>query len=245
LGRPSASINYVASHDGRPLNDIVTYAHRHNESNGEDNRDGNANEIAWNCGVEGPTTDETICLLRERQKRNLVATLILSHGVPMMLSGDELGHSQFGNNNAYCQDNDVSWLDWSRLREDGRFLDFVRRILALRASTHAFARDLFFTGDALQGEAKDLAWLRPDGREMTTEDWREPNQQCLGCLLSDHGHSLLIALNASREIVPFVLPPDRLWRIVLDTWSDAPGDVASGAHDLPPQSMCVFRDAAL
>jgi glycogen operon protein len=183
--RPYASINFVTCHDGFTLQDLVSYNEKHNEANGEGNRDGERHNRSWNCGVEGPTTDQEILALRARQKRNLLATLIFSQGVPMLRAGDELSHSQGGNNNAYCQDNAVSWLDWRLDAEEHAFLDFVRRILALRREHPIFRRRRFFQGRPIHGEdIKDIAWLNPDGREMTDLEWEQHFARCLGVYLS-------------------------------------------------------------
>src|ERR1051326_1487620 len=171
--RPWSSINFITAHDGFTLQDLVSYNEKHNEANGEDNRDGHDPNFSWNGGVEGPSDGPAIVSLRDQQKRNLLATLLLSLGVPMLLAGDERGHSQQGNNNAYCQDNDISWLDWEHWDDADRALqDFARRLIALRRPNPAFRRQRFFTGAPLNGNGqKDIAWLSPTGREMTPEDW--------------------------------------------------------------------------
>jgi isoamylase len=166
--RPYASVNFIAAHDGFTLADLVAYNDKHNEANGEENRDGNDHNLSWNCGVEGPTQDPAVLALRARQQRNFIATLLLSQGVPMLLAGDEIGRTQHGNNNAYCQDNELSWLDWTP--DDGKrsLLEFTRRLIALRAAHPVFRRRDFFQGRPLIGTAiRDIVWLQPDGAEMT------------------------------------------------------------------------------
>jgi len=258
--RPHASINFVTAHDGFTLNDLVSYNDKHNEANLEDNRDGNSNNVSWNCGVEGPTDDPEIRSLRERQKRNLFATLLLAQGVPMLLSGDELGQTQNGNNNAYCQDNELAWIDWTPNDERTALLDFVRRLIALRKRHPTFRRRSFFQGQALgDAAAKDLAWLRPDGQEMGPDDWNDANTRCLGMLISgdgiqdagSHGElvrddDFLLLLNAHHDDVPFVLPEGASpWRRSLDSADpasgfdpDRDGDIADAA---PAASPCVLH----
>ncbi|HYX65559.1 MAG TPA: glycogen debranching enzyme GlgX, partial [Burkholderiales bacterium] len=183
--RPWASINFVTAHDGFTLNDLVSYNEKHNEANGEANRDGNPNNLSFNYGVEGPTADAAVRALRERQKRNLFASLLLSLGTPMLLAGDELGRTQRGNNNAYCQDNPLTWLDWAGIDEEGRALtEFVRALAALRKRYGILTRGRFLTGrhDEALG-VKDVAWLRPDGAEMQVANWNDPLARCLGMLL--------------------------------------------------------------
>ncbi|MDX6382359.1 MAG: isoamylase, partial [Rubrobacteraceae bacterium] len=169
---PHASINFVTAHDGFTLQDLVSYDEKHNEANGEDNNDGESHNISWNHGVEGPTNNWEIRRLRTRQKRNFMATLLLSQGVPMILMGDEMGRTQSGNNNAYCQDNEISWLHWELSQADRNFLQFVRRMIQMRKEHPVFRRRRFFQGRGIQGAGeKDITWLTPEGREMTDEEW--------------------------------------------------------------------------
>src|ERR1700683_5833420 len=183
--KPHASVNFVTAHDGFTLHDLVAYNQKHNEANGEDNRDGSDNNRSWNCGVEGPTDDRQISELRERQKRNLRATLLLSQGVPMLLAGDELGRTQGGNNNPYCQDNETSWINWELDPKQRDFLEFVERIIALRRSHAIFSRRHFLTGKQVAGETfKDIAWFTPAGSEMTDSDWQQGYARCLTVHLS-------------------------------------------------------------
>ncbi|HWU38848.1 MAG TPA: glycogen debranching protein GlgX, partial [Candidatus Acidoferrum sp.] len=232
--RPFASINFVTAHDGFTLHDLVSYNQKHNEANGEENRDGTDNNLSWNCGVEGPTTDPGILALQERQKRNFLATLLLSQGVPMLCGGDEIGRSQQGNNNAYCQDNELSWFDWSLDRSRRDLLDLTRCVIELRRSHPVLRRRQFLYGRRIQGsEVQDLAWFRPDGKEMTEENWKDPLARCIGLRLAGDAISevdargeeitddtLLILLNAYHEPVPFILPAHRRgvrWEVLLDT----------------------------
>jgi len=231
--RPYASINYIASHDGFTLHDLVSYDERHNEANGEGGRDGHPHNLSWNCGVEGPTDDPVIHELRERQKRNMLATLLLSQGVPMLLAGDEIGRTQQGNNNAYCQDNAVSWVDWELDADRQRLLEFVRRLLAIRRAHPAFRRRDFFQGRPLHGaRAKDLVWLRPDGQEMSDLEWEHDYARCLGVYFSGatlkevdrmgrplRDDDFLMLFNGHHEAVTFVVPPlgDGPWHLVFDT----------------------------
>jgi isoamylase len=234
--RPHASINFVTAHDGFTLHDLVSYNHKHNEANGEDNRDGTDNNLSWNCGVEGPTDDPEVNALRARQKRNLLATLLLSQGVPMLLAGDEYGHTQQGNNNAYCQDNEIGWIDWTPAPEREALLGFVRRLIALRRDHPSFRRRDFFQGRPLHGAGvKDLQWIKPDGQEMTEDEWGSAHARSLGTYLAGTGLSdvgrlgrplndddFLILFNADDGDLEFTVPaiPGDAWKPVLDTFID-------------------------
>ncbi|MGH8670907.1 MAG: glycogen debranching protein GlgX, partial [Burkholderiales bacterium] len=179
--RPYASINFVTCHDGFTLRDLTSYEHKRNEANLEDNRDGESDNRAWNCGVEGPTSDPAILAIRARQQRNFLATLMFSQGVPMLLAGDEIDRTQIGNNNAYCQDNDLSWVDWTLSRSARAQIEFTRRLIRLRLGHPVFHRRRFFQGRRIAGsEVKDLSWFRPDGKEMTDEEWTNGFTRCLG-----------------------------------------------------------------
>ena len=232
--RPYASINFVVAHDGFTLHDLVCYNQKHNEANGEDNRDGSDDNLNWNCGVEGPTDNPAIVELRERQKRNMLMTLLLSQGVPMICGGDERGRTQRGNNNAYCQDNELSWFDWKLDRSDHALLAFTQQLIALRQAHPVFRRRRFFHGRHIRGaEVKDLSWFRPDGKEMTDEDWHKGYVRCLGLRLAGDAmeqtdskgrplldDTFLLLLNAHHEPLPFTLPAHRRgvrWQPVLDT----------------------------
>jgi isoamylase len=263
--RPYASINFVTAHDGFTLNDLVSYNQKHNQANGEDNRDGSDDNRSWNCGVEGPTDDPEVQALRERQKRNLLATLLLSSGVPMLLAGDEMGRTQRGNNNAYCQDNEISWLDWY-LDEGGRaLLEHTRALLALRAAHPVFRRRRFFQGQALRGSGvKDIGWFTHDGVEMDEANWRAPDIATLGVFLNgdeipDLGprgehivdDSFLLLIHGGAEPVRFALPGSpwaKEYELVLDTATDPapPGTdphsfPAGDRFSLPPRSYAVLR----
>ncbi|AWK89954.1 glycogen debranching protein GlgX [Azospirillum thermophilum] len=241
--RPWASVNFVTAHDGFTLHDLVSYSEKHNWANGEENRDGHSANHSANYGVEGETADPAILAVRARQKRNLLATLMLSQGTPMMLAGDELNHSQKGNNNAYCQDNDLTWLDWARGLKDGApLLAFVRRLIALRKAHPVLRRPLFLHGREVAANGlKDIVWYNPQGQEKTAEHWRNVEARCISLLLNGRAgrHAgpdgqpledgvLLIVLNAHAELMSVLLPEvpgGRGWRCVLDTRSaDGAGD---------------------
>ncbi|HVM93054.1 MAG TPA: glycogen debranching protein GlgX [Terriglobales bacterium] len=232
--KPYASINFVTAHDGFTLQDLVSYNGKHNEANGEDNRDGTDDNRSWNCGAEGPTADPEVRQLRARQKRNILATLLLSQGVPMMLAGDEIGHTQQGNNNAYCQDNEISWISWDPAQMDTDLLAFVRRLIALRKDHPAFRRRNFFQGRNIKGaEVTDIAWLRPDGQQMTDDEWNQNFARSLCVSLSGEAvdevdergqhvrdENFLLLLNAHHEEIPFTLPPaaeNSGWIALIDT----------------------------
>ena len=232
--RPYASINFVTAHDGFTLEDLVSYNEKHNEANGEDNQDGEPYNRSWNCGVEGPSDDPAILALRAQQRRNLLATLFVSQGVPMLLGGDELGRTQRGNNNAYCQDNEISWIDWTALQKNEALVAFVQRLSGLRKRHPLLRRRSFFQGRRIiGGEAKDIVWLNPDGHEMSDEEWGQSFARCLGVYLAgqaideqdERGNALvdddlLILMNAHHEEVPFTLPTYRetsRWEVLLDT----------------------------
>jgi len=233
---PPESINYVACHDGLTLRDTVSYAHRHNEANGEDNHDGDHHAVSWNLGVEGPTDDEEIVRLRYRQQRNLLATLLLAQGVPMLQAGDEFGRTQRGNNNAYCQDNEISWVDWRLAHSNTALLEFVRRLLRIRADNAVFRRQGFLAGVRREeGRFKDVAWLKPDGTELNQPDWFDAHLRAFAMLLDstglpptqlepDVGDNFLVLFNSSTEAAEFTLPPpitSQVWEVVLDTSQEA------------------------
>ncbi len=221
--KPSASLNFVTSHDGFTLNDLVSYDRPHNEANGEDGQDGHRHNLSWNFGQEGPSAELT--LVRKRQMRNFLATLFLSQGVPMLQAGDEFARTQRGNNNAYCQDNEISWLDWSLLAVNADLVDFVRLVAGLRRSHVEFRRETFLKGVASRAEVKDVTWLHARGSEMTHDDWRDGNLRTLGLCYGKRGDRvgrLLLLLNASDSAQAFTLPAppaDSLWRCRFDTAS--------------------------
>jgi isoamylase len=231
--RPYASINFVTAHDGFTLSDLVSYDKKHNELNGDSNNDGDNNNLSWNCGVEGPTDDAQINALRERQRRNFLTTLFLSQGVPMLTGGDEWGRSQKGNNNAYCQDNEISWFDWTRDEKQSQFLEFTRRLIWFRKAHPVFRRPKFFRGRRIRAsEIRDVMWFNPGGSEMSEEEWASPFVRCIGMLLSGdtsdvltfegepvRDDTFLLLINAHYEPIPFVLPGQENleWQLVLDT----------------------------
>jgi glycogen operon protein len=233
--RPWASINFITAHDGFTLHDLVSYNDKHNEANGEDNRDGHEPNFSWNCGTEGPTGDPKIVGLRDQQKRNLLATLLLSLGVPMLLAGDEIGHTQGGNNNAYCQDNDISWLEWQELRpEDEALREFVRYLVRLRRQHRVFSRPRFFRGEVVsEAGLKDITWVTPEGVEVTGEYWGNESALSLGYVLGgaagefftrggqrDIDESFLVMMNAYYGDLDFRFPrlsTRMVWEALVDT----------------------------
>jgi glycogen operon protein len=262
---PVASVNYVASHDGFTMSDLVSYERKHNQANREANRDGSEHHVSWNCGVEGSTRDAQILRLRQRQRRNLLATVLLSQGVPMVLAGDEIGRTQSGNNNAYCQDNELSWLDWAGRDSSADMTRFMALLTRIRRDNPVFRRTTFLEGVVHpESRLKDVTWLREDGSEMTEPDWRDPHRHGLGVLLDktgvdlryreegdqDPGHSFLMLFNAGPNPVEFTLPAPisaELWEVVMDTREETatvPTDGYRTGHvySLYPQSMALLRD---
>jgi len=265
--RPVASINFVTCHDGFTLTDLVSYDSKHNEANGEDNRDGTDDNRSWNCGAEGPTENPAVNALRARQRRNFLTTLFCSQGVPMLLGGDELGRTQQGNNNAYCQDNELSWVDWSMAEQAAGLLGFTRKLSALRREHPVFRRRRYFRGEpAGDGHLADIAWLTPAGREMGEEDWSAPGPAMAVFLNGDaitepgpHGEpvrddSFLIMLSADHQAQDFTVPGVKYgecWAVVVDTAAGGTADtagrpkVAAGEHlTLTGRSMVVLRRSA-
>jgi isoamylase len=229
-----ASINFITAHDGFTLDDLVSYNEKHNEANGEDNNDGDSHNRSWNCGAEGATDDPEVCTLRERQQRNFLATLFLSQGVPMLLGGDEMGRTQGGNNNAYCQDNELSWFDWSQRDDNLELLGFTRRLMDFRRSHPVLRRRGWFQGRSIRGrELKDIAWFTPDGQEMTDEDWDAGYAKVLGVFLNGDeiptrdprgrrivDDSLLLLFSAHHEPMGFTIPEGPYgdqWELAFDT----------------------------
>lgn len=242
---PYASINFVTAHDGFSLHDLVSYNDKHNEANGEDNRDGSNDNASWNCGAEGATEDPAILELRRRQQRNFLATLMVSQGVPMLLAGDEISRTKQGNNNTYCQDNELSWLDWNLDEPKREIQEFTRYVIRLFKEHPALRRRRFFYGRKIRGsEVKDVTWLRPDGQEMSEEDWSNSETRCFGLRLAGDAinevdqrgnpvvdDTLLILLNSHHEPVSFTLPADQpgeAWTLLLDTRE------AGGKRQYPP-----------
>ena len=245
--RPWSCVNFITAHDGFTLNDLVSYNDKHNDANGEDGRDGNSNNHSWNCGAEGDTDNADIVALRERQKRNMLATLLLAQGTPMLLAGDEFGNSQQGNNNAYCQDNEISWLNWEQIDADSESLRrFVQRLTSLRRQYPVLRRNRFLNADwneALQ--SKDVTWLSPSGEEMNSELWSEAHAHCFGMLLDGRSatsailrkatdSTLLLVFNAYHDVVEFKLPATDVgqqWQCLVDTnvpEADSPPTFAEG-----------------
>ncbi|OGA58075.1 MAG: glycogen debranching enzyme GlgX [Betaproteobacteria bacterium RIFCSPLOWO2_12_FULL_65_14] len=234
---PTASINFVTAHDGFTLHDLVSYEHKHNEANLEGNRDGSDNNRSWNCGVEGPSDEPHVRALRERQKRNLLATLVFSQGVPMLVAGDEMGRTQHGNNNAYCHDSELSWVDWQLDTDARALMQFVAQLIRLRNAHPLFRRRTFFRGRAVRDpEMKDISWLSSDGREMSDHDWNKSFARSLGVLISGRGlterdelarlvedDDLLLLINAHHEPIAFALPgrEGERWDALLDTGHEA------------------------
>ena len=231
---PNASVNFITAHDGFTLNDLVSYNEKHNEANGEDNRDGESHNRSWNCGEEGETKNPEVLELRERQRRNFLATLLLSQGVPMLLAGDEMGRSQRGNNNAYCQDNEISWINWSIQEKNQELLDFARELIYFRHQHPVLRRRKWFQGRPIHGfGVSDIGWYNPDGGEMTDEQWDIGYSKAIGVFLNGEGiatpgprgeriidESFLIFFNAHYETIEFALPTglqDREWAVVIDT----------------------------
>ena len=254
--RPFASINFVTAHDGFTLRDLVSYNDKHNEDNGESNRDGSDDNRSWNCGVEGETTDPEVLALRARQQRNFLATLFLSQGVPMLLGGDEIGRTQHGNNNAWCQDNEISWFDWESADED--LLTFARRLIEFRRAHPVFRRTKFFDGRGDQ--LPDVWWMRPDGRRMTRRDWDNTDARAIGVFLNGdelqaetrsgdevRDDSFLLLFNAYFDDVTFRLPARRLglrWKLELRTGRfDADRTTPGAAVVVEARSLVVLRRA--
>jgi glycogen operon protein len=261
---PLASVNFVTSHDGFTLRDLVSYDHKHNEANGEGNRDGTENNLSWNCGVEGPAADPAIRALRARQMRNFLTTLLVSQGVPMLLAGDEVARTQKGNNNAYCQDNELSWHPWELDRLQEQMLEWTRRVIALRKAHPILRRSLYFRDLPPRAGERDILWLRPEGSEMSVEEWNNRSTRALGVWLSGtpsdqrdrsgapvRDDTLYVMMNSNDEGVEFSLPPladgDGAWELVLDTARpDEPGGRAHSAGEalqLGPRSMAILKHA--
>ena len=257
--RPFASVNFVTAHDGFTLRDLVSYNEKHNEANGEENRDGETHNRSWNCGAEGPTDDPEVNRLRARQQRNFLATLLLSQGIPMLLGGDEIGRTQRGDNNAYCQDNDLSWFNWQTIDQD--LLEFTRRLIAIRREHYLFHRRRWFQGRSLRGGVvADLLWFRPDGTTMTEEDWQSGLARSLGVFLSGQNipsrgrrgerhedDDFYLVLNAHWEAVTFRLPTGgrvRAWRRLVDTNDAVPREddgIVEGEITVGERSLLLLR----
>ena len=259
--RPYASINFVTAHDGFTMSDLVSYNVKHNDANGEHNQDGENHNLSWNCGIEGPTQDRRILDLRDRQRRNLMATLMLSVGVPMISGGDEMGRTQKGNNNAYCQDNEVSWTNWELSPSDREFLSFVKKLIKIRKDHAVLRRRKFFQGRRIRGkDVLDITWLDASGREMADDTWSSPGVRCLGVRLNGDaideldergerivGATLVMLLNAGVDPIPFVLPStaaSERWETLLDTadpWQPPRALRGRERYQLQSRSMAVLR----
>jgi glycogen operon protein len=259
--RPYASINFVTAHDGFTLRDLVSYNDKHNEANGEQNRDGESHNRSWNCGVEGDTDDPNVLALRARQQRNFLSTLLLSQGVPMLLAGDEFGRTQRGNNNGYCQDSELSWIDWERADKD--LLEFTRALLAFRRAHPVLRRRKWFQGESIRGsKLTDIGWFRPDGQEMTENDWNAFFAKSLGVFLNGRGipsrdrygrrildDSFYVIFHCGPDPLDFTLPKalgDGRWQHVLDTTRKSFGDggreyLPGGKVNAAPRSVHVLR----
>ncbi|MEM5436269.1 glycogen debranching protein GlgX [Paraburkholderia diazotrophica] len=258
--RPWASVNFITAHDGFTLNDLVSYNERHNEANGEDNNDGHSDNRSWNCGAEGPTDDAEVIALRERQKRNMLATLLFSQGTPMLLAGDEFGRTQKGNNNAYCQDDEISWVDWTGIDDNGRALtEFVRKLTTLRHALPVLRRNRFLTGEMREDiGVKDVKWLSPAGVELTGDQWDDATMRCFGLVIDGRAQAsgirkpasdatLLLVVNAYHDVVDFTLPEipgSDQWSCMIDTNAperDELPDFESGdVYQVTGRSMLLF-----
>jgi glycogen operon protein len=260
--KPVASVNFVTCHDGFTLADLVSYNEKHNEANTEDNRDGENHNRSWNCGVEGPTDNAEILALRARQRRNFIATLLLSQGVPMIGHGDELGRTQRGNNNAYCHDSELTWVDWDNV--DERMLDFTRKLTAFRSAHRVFKRRRFLTGRPVRHEAgtplPDVQWFTFDAREMEWEDWNTDFGRSVALFVNGEGikergprgerhvdESFMLCFNASEIMLEFVLPPAEYgekWQVEIDTAEPANVEsavvAAGGKIPVPARSLVVL-----
>jgi glycogen operon protein len=240
---PTASINFITAHDGFTLRDLVSYAVKHNEANGENNRDGAEENFSANYGVEGESNESAVRGIRLRQRRNLIATLLFSEGIPMLTAGDEFGRTQSGNNNAYCQDNETSWVDWDAVDRD--FMEFVRRLLQLRLRFPVFRRSRFFSGGPVAGTGrKDIAWLLPDGRELSGPDWHGTSSLGVSYALEEAetgNRGLLLLVSPSSSVIEFALPPGS-WRCLLDTARDikCEEDVVGRIFALEGQSLALL-----
>ena len=260
---PYASINFITAHDGFTLNDLVSYNDKHNEANGENNNDGDNHNSSWNCGEEGPTDTAEVNALRRRQRRNFLATMFLSQGVPMICGGDEYGRTQDGNNNAYCQDNEISWLDWQADKRDAKLFEFTRKLIDLRRHHPIFRRPKFFQGRKIRGgDVKDVMWFDPNGEEMNEEGWNTAHAKCLGMLLSGDAidvrsfenepildRTYLVLFNAHHEQISFTLPGREKvrWEAIMDTTDEEgflakPKEYASGdEYPLEARSLSLLQ----
>jgi len=257
--RPWACVNFVTAHDGFTLNDLVSYNDKHNEANGENNNDGSNDNRSWNCGAEGPTEDPDVNALRARQQRNLLSTLLLSQGTPMLLAGDEFGRTQQGNNNAYCQDNALSWFDWSLRERNAELVRFVQKLTSLRHKYPILRRSRFLTGGYdKELDVKDLTWINASGSEMQDENWNDEGMRCFGMIMDGRAQStgvrqrgteatMLLILNGHFDLVDFTLPEapgGSTWTRLIDTNvpddEDAPSFQAGSAYGVTARSLLLF-----
>jgi glycogen operon protein len=257
--RPWACVNFVTAHDGFTLNDLVTYNDKHNEANGEDSKDGSNDNLSWNCGVEGPTDDPAINALRARQMRNLLGTLLLSQGTPMMLGGDEFGRTQRGNNNAYCQDNEISWFDWSLKEQNASLIRFVQKLTCMRHKYPILRRSRFLTGEySTELDVKDLTWINASGSEMQAENWSDEGMRCFGMLIDGRAQptglrqrgteaTMLLVLNGHFDVVEFTLPAapgGDSWIRLIDTnlpdEEDAPAFKTGDSYSVTARSLLLL-----
>ncbi len=257
--RPWSSINFITAHDGFTLNDVVTYNEKHNEANGEDNKDGSSDNHSWNCGVEGPTDDPEVNKLRSRQLRNLLGTLLLSQGTPMLLAGDEFGRTQKGNNNAYCQDDEISWLDWDIKEKGQRLIKYVQRLTQFRHRYPILRRNLFLTGDYNEElGVKDVTWINANGKEMEDHNWGDTGMRCFGMLIDGRAQTtgvrqrgreatLLMVINDHHDMVGFTLPEavgGSEWELLVDTHiednTEAGMFATAATYDVTARSLLLF-----
>jgi glycogen operon protein len=254
-------VNFITAHDGFTLNDLVSYNEKQNEANGEDNKDGSSDNRSWNCGAEGPTEEPKINKLRQRNKRNFLATLLLSQGTPMMQGGDEFGRTQKGNNNAYCQDNEISWINWELLEKNGPQIEFVRKLTGLRHKYPVLRRSRFLTGEFIEElGVKDVTWINANGSEMEDVHWGDSGMRCFGMLLDGRAQTtgvrqqgkeatLLIIINVHHDMVGFTLPScpgGAQWERMIDTNEEGCGGelhpfAVGGTYKATARSLLLFR----
>jgi glycogen operon protein len=250
--KPWASVNFVTAHDGFTLRDVVSYAAKHNEANGDGNHDGSADNRSDNYGAEGQSDDDAIVALRQQQVRNMLATLLFSQGTPMLLAGDECGRTQLGNNNAYCQDNETSWVDWQSGRQFSGLTQFVRRLVALRHELPLLRQHRFLTGEIVDATGKkDVTWLVAPGTEITQEQWLDDQLRGFGMLLGGEPEACLLIMNASAEAVSWNLPElshDYSWFICVDTSESTSGESTiwrEPVFQVNPRSLVLLQARSL